>query len=88
MIYELYDWDTANLIYAYDTEAEALGSVVHYVRAHGRASVTTWTLLMSTPDGTHKENIAEGEALAELALRASAGAALADVLGTMHSDDQ
>ncbi|HEY8311022.1 MAG TPA: hypothetical protein VIG47_10725 [Gemmatimonadaceae bacterium] len=75
MIYELYDWDTANLIYAYDTEAEALASVVQYVRAYGRASVATWTLLTSTPDGLHKENVAEGDALADLALRARAGAA-------------
>lgn len=87
MIYELHDWDTANLIYAYDTEAEALASVVRYVRANGRASVLTWTLLMSTPDGMHKENVAEGDALADLALRASAGTASVDVPGTMHPDD-
>ena len=87
MIYELHDWDTANLIYAYDTEAEALASVVRYMRTYGRASVTTWTLLVSTPDGVHKENVAEGDALADLALRASAGAAAADLPGTMHPDD-
>lgn len=87
MIYELHDWDTANLIYAYDTEAEALTSVVRYMRAYGRASVATWTLLMATPDGMHKENVAEGAALADLALRASAGTAAVDMPGTMHPDD-
>lgn len=63
MIYELHDWDTANLIYAYDTEAEALASVIRYMRAYGRESVMTWTLLMSTPDGMYKENVAEGDAV-------------------------
>jgi hypothetical protein len=87
MIYELYDWDTANLIDAYDTEADALTEVVAQVRAYGRASVVTWTLLMSTPDGMHKENVAEGDALADLALRARAGTASVDTSGMMHSED-
>jgi hypothetical protein len=87
MIYELYDWDTANLIDAYDTEADALTEVVAQVRAYGRASVVTWTLLMSTPDGMHKENVAEGDALADLALRARAGTASVDTSEMMHSED-
>ncbi len=75
MIYELYDWDTANLISAYDSEAEALAGVARYVTAHGRGAVETWTLLRSTPDGTHKENVAAGDVLAGLALHLRTGAA-------------
>ncbi len=72
MIYELYDWDDANLIAAYYNEADALTEVAAQVRAYGRASVATWTLLMSTPDGMRKENVADGDALAERALRVHA----------------
>ena len=39
MIYELYDWDNANLIAASDTEADALTEVAAQVCAYGRASV-------------------------------------------------
>ncbi|MGI8857948.1 MAG: hypothetical protein ACR2JW_19600 [Thermomicrobiales bacterium] len=88
MIYELYDWDDANLIAAYHNEADALSEVAAQVRAYGRASVLTWTLLMSTSDGTHKENVAEGDALATLALRASAGALSVEMPGTIHTDDR
>ncbi len=75
MIYELYDWDDANLIAAYRDEANALAEVAAQVSAFGRDAVRTWTLLRSSPDGTHKENVAEGDALAERALHAHAGAA-------------
>lgn len=75
MIYDLYDWDDANLIATYQNESDALTEVAAQIRAYGRASVTTWTLLMSTPDGIHKENVAEGDALAERALHTHAGAA-------------
>ncbi len=87
MIYELYDWDDANLVAAYHDEADALTEVAAQVCAYGQASVMTWTLLISTPDGMHKENVAEGDALADLALRASAGTAAVDTPGTMHPDD-
>lgn len=87
MIYELYDWDDANLIAAYHNEADALAEVAAQVRAFGRASVATWTLLTSTPDGMRKENVAAGDALADLALRAGAGTASVDVPGTMRTDD-
>lgn len=87
MIHELYDWDDANLIAAFHDEADALTEVAAQVHAYGRAAVATWTLLTSTPDGMHKENVAEGDALADLALRARVGAASVDVPGTMHTDD-
>jgi hypothetical protein len=75
MMYELYDWEDANLIAVYHSEAEALAEVTAQIHAFGRDAVATWTLLKSTPDGIHKENVAEGDALAERALRAPAGAA-------------
>lgn len=87
MIYELYDWDDANLVAAYHDEADALTEVAAQVRAYGRESVMTWTLLMSTPDGMHKENVAEGAALADLALYTSAGTVSVAVPGTMHTND-
>ncbi len=70
MIYELHDFDTANMIAATDTEDEALATVAGYVAAHGRAAVETWVLLRATADGTHKEPLAAGDALADRALHA------------------
>lgn len=72
MIYELHDFDTANMIAATDTEDEALATVAEYVAAHGRTAVETWVLLRATTDGTHKESVAAGDALADRALHAPA----------------
>ena len=75
MIFELYDWDNANLIAVFPTETAALTEVREQMTAFGRDSVRTWTLLRSAPDGTRKEGIAQGNALADLALYRHVGAA-------------
>jgi hypothetical protein len=72
MIYELHDFETANMIAAADTEDETLATVAAYVAAHGRAAVETWVLLRASADGAHKEAVAAGTALAERALHAPA----------------
>lgn len=74
-IWELWDHETANIVDAYTSEAAALREVAAQVGAFGREGVETWSLLASTSDGLHKENVAHGAALADLALRARAGAA-------------
>jgi hypothetical protein len=72
MIYERHDFDTANMIAATDTEGEALATVTGYVAAHGRTAVETWVLLRASADGTRKESVAAGDALADRALHAPA----------------
>ncbi len=72
MIYELHDFDTANMIAAADTEDATLATVAAYVAAHGRAAVETWVLLCASADGAHKEAVAAGTGLAERALHVPA----------------
>lgn len=74
-LWELWNHETANIINAYPSEAAALAEVAAQVEAFGREGVETWSLLAATADGLHKENVAYGAALADLALRARAGAA-------------
>lgn len=74
-MYELWGMDTGNAINDYDTETDALRTVLRYVEANGRDAIATWVLLRSTPDGESLETVAEGSELADLALRARAGAA-------------
>jgi hypothetical protein len=85
--YELWTLDTGNMVADYDTEADALAEVQAYVAAHGREAVSEWTFTRNGDSETDFQRIAEGSALATLALRARAGAASVDAPGTMHSED-
>lgn len=73
MIYELWDYDAANIIYTYPTEADALAVVAGQIEAFGRVVVETWVLLEN--DGTETEEglrrIAYGADLADRALQLS-----------------
>ncbi len=70
MIYELWDFDTRNIIYTYHSEADALAEVAAQIGEFGPDAVKTWILLSN--DGTETEEglqrIAAGDDLANLAL--------------------
>lgn len=57
--YELWDFESANLVNAYPSPAAALAVVANYVRAHGQESVERWSLLRAVTDDDY-EVIAEG----------------------------
>jgi hypothetical protein len=71
MIYELWDFDAANMIDTFRSKDAALAEVVAQVAAFGRDAVEMWVLLEN--DGTETEEgirrIAYGCDLADLALR-------------------
>ncbi len=67
-MYELWDFDSANIVNAYPTESAALAVVVAQMDAYGRAAVATWVLLKDD-GGPDKLPVAEGDALADLAIR-------------------
>ena len=68
IIHELWDSDGANLINAYDAEADALARVRQAVARQGPAVVATWVLLADDDEADDACLIAQGEALADLAL--------------------
>jgi hypothetical protein len=74
MLFELWDYDTRNIIYTYRSESEALAEVAAQIAEFGRDAVKTWLLLSN--DGTQTEDglqrIADGDDLADLALQAMA----------------
>lgn len=76
-MYELWDWDAANCINAYPSEAAALHVVADYVTENGQGWVSSWSLLLVVPGSNH-EVIAEGDALVALALERAAPRAVAD----------
>jgi len=67
--YEIWDWDTANIVYAYATLEEALTDVRNEVTVSGPESAATWFLQYD--DRVTIENIAHGEALIGLAMNAA-----------------
>jgi len=73
--YELWTLDTGNMVADYESEADALAEVEAYVAAHGRNAVADWALARNGDEESDFQRIAEGDALADLALRARAGAA-------------
>ena len=75
IIYELWDSDGANLINAYDAEADALARVRQAVARQGPAVVATWVLLADDDEADDARLIAQGEALANLALAGADGQA-------------
>jgi len=71
--YEIWDNDTFNIVYAYPTLEEALASVRDEVAANGPGSAASWVLQYD--DRTAIKNIANGEGLVRLAMRAAPVAA-------------
>ncbi len=76
--YEIMDMDSANMVGDWPTEEEGLRFVSQYIKQYGakaRKAVAHWAFAR---DGERDEDfllIAEGDALAELAMHAVAGAA-------------
>ena len=77
MIYELWSGSSANLLADFDTEAEALQAIADTIAKYGRAAAEDLGLLAA--DETKPDDdesvvmlIADGEALIERALAASA----------------
>lgn len=73
--YELWTLDTGNMVADYNAEADALAEVQAYVAAHGRKAVSDWALARNGDSKTDFQHIAEGDALADLALHTCAGTA-------------
>lgn len=67
--YELWALDTGNMIADYDTEAAALAEVQAYVAAYGREAVADWALARNGDSESDFQRIADGDVLAERALR-------------------
>jgi hypothetical protein len=83
--YELWTLDTGNMVADYDTEADALTEVRAYMDAHGREAVAYWALARNGDSETDFQRVAEGCALAALALHAHVGTASVDAPGTMRN---
>lgn len=77
MIYELWDFDAANMVDTFRSKDAALAEVAAHVAAFGRGAVETWMLLEN--DGTETREglrrIAYGADLADLASRQAASVA-------------
>ena len=67
VVYELWDYDTGNLLNAYDTEQAALTEVRAAVLIEGRDAVATWALLRDDTKSPAKTVIATGADLATYA---------------------
>lgn len=74
MIYELWDFDAANMVDTFRSEGAALAEVAAQVAAFGRDAVRTWVLLSN--DGTQTDagihRIAYGDTLVDRALHVPA----------------
>lgn len=68
VLYELWDYESRNLLADFPTKAEALAMVRDAVRRHGRAYVAAWAL-GRTDDAGLDEPLLEGPALADEALK-------------------
>jgi hypothetical protein len=66
--YELWDYESRNLLADFPSKAEVLAMVRDVVRQHGRAYVTAWAL-GRTDDAGLDEPLLEGPALADEALK-------------------
>ncbi|MGI8691016.1 MAG: hypothetical protein ACR2M3_20745 [Thermomicrobiales bacterium] len=69
-ILELWDEETAHLINTYPSASAALAVVAATIDEHGRAAVENWISLRTAQAGSAKETVAEGDALAHMALGA------------------
>jgi hypothetical protein len=75
--YELWDFDTRNIVAVYDSQEAALAAVRDDLQEHGRELVETLVLLVTREDGA-KVRIAAGDDLiarAEAVARPARGAA-------------
>ena len=70
--YELWMLDTGNMVADYDTEPDALAEVRAYMDAHGREAIVHWALARNGESESDFQRIADGEALADRALRVHA----------------
>ncbi len=70
--YELWDSRSGNLLESFDTEAQALAAVVRTARAHGSASVETFTLAR-VEDNEELVPVASGADLLARATRSRTG---------------
>lgn len=68
MTFELWELDSGNAAGEYRTEAEALAAVREMIAARGSAAAESFLLARTNARGRSKP-IAQGEALAELAMR-------------------
>ena len=64
---ELWDTGTRNLVGAHASEADALAFVRSYVGQHGPAYPLSWVLLWDDDDADQAGQVAEGQALLDLA---------------------
>jgi hypothetical protein len=69
-IFELWDFETSNLIDAYDSEQAALAEVRWAMEADGRDAIATWALLRDDRKSPAKAVIALGADLAAYATEA------------------
>lgn len=69
-IFELWDFETSNLIDAYATEQDALAEVRCAMEMNGRDAVTTWALLRDDRESSAKAVVAMGTDLAIYATEA------------------
>src|SRR5258707_649469 len=67
--YEIWDWETGNIVYAYATLDEALADVRAAANENGPETIATWFLQYD--DRSTGENIADGEDLIRLAMNAA-----------------
>ncbi len=61
MLWELWDLESGNLIWAYDTEEEALQAVRGAIARHGEDFVKSWSLGCDEEDCSHP--VLEGDGL-------------------------
>jgi hypothetical protein len=73
--FEIWDWETANIVYAYPTLEEAFADVSAQVTVNGPESAATWMLQFD--DRKEAYVIADGEELVKQAF-AAAPAPIAD----------
>ncbi len=85
--YELWTLDTGNIVADYESEADALAEVQENGAAHGREAVSDWALARNGDSEGDFQRIADGNALADLALRANVGTVSVDMPRTMHPDN-
>lgn len=69
-LYEIWDWETANIVYAYATLEEALADVRNEVTVNGPESAASWFLQYD--DRSNGYIIAEGGELVKQAFAAPA----------------
>lgn len=69
-LFELWDYETSNLLEAYETEQAALQMVRDTLHTEGCAAVATWALLRDDRKSPAKTVIATGADLATYAVEA------------------